>query len=249
MRTALVALLAVLAAVGVGAAARDHRPAPFGDAVVTRSAGAASADALRRGADDTVQLYDRRSGQTAWSYRRPGRVPVHLFPLAGTTVAVWDDGMLTGIRPEPPSVRWHRFVPGLADWIEESEAPGAASRGILLAPMNGGAVFLLLTPQLVVEYSTEDGAIRADTLPPPGCAYDPARALAVDDLVVLARPCDRRSTVDAFGPDGRRWQALTSPLARPVSADATSVGVRDVPRLLPETLDRATGHPLPTPGL
>ena len=263
MRTALTALLAVLAVVGVGAAARDHRPAPFGDAVAVRTTGLPAAD--RHGGPGTLRLgpaasvrFDTgggaRPGATLWSYRRPGSRPVRLFPLAdGTTVALWDDGMLTGIRgtarpgdPDGggggPVVGWHRFVPGLADWLRQ---PGAA-RGPLLVPLDGGRAFLLPTPELVMTYTTADGSIRTDTLPPRGCGYDPARTLvASGDLVVLARPCAEHGTVEAFGPDGRRWQAPAGPLARPVPAGPGTVGVLDVPLLRPRLLSAATGHPLP----
>lgn len=267
MRTALAALLAVLvlALLGVvGAAARDHRPAPFGDAVAVRSTGSALLSAegptatgtLRLGAGGSVLLPFAAGGAPAWSYRRPGHHPVRLFPLAdGTTVAVWDDGLLTGIRPDGtdgPRVSWHRSVPGLADWLHRPRA----ARGLLLAPLDGGRAFLLLTPQLVMTYTSADGSIRTDALPPPGCAYDPTRALVLPgpgtDLVVVARPCPRRlSSVEAFGRDGRRWQAPAGPLARPVPAGPGAVGVLDAPHRRPRILARATGRaPRPTvPGI
>jgi hypothetical protein len=267
MRTAVAALLVLLAAVGVGAAARDHRPAPFGDSVVTRSARPASAGAvLRPGPEGSVQLYDPRTAQIAWSYRRPGSAPLRLFPMAGTgsvvtTVVVWDDGMLTGIRTarpaEPtPTVRWHRFVPGLAEWTRERARLDAARQGPLLAPLARGAAFLVPTPNLVMEFTTDEGSIRGDTLPPQGCAYDPGRALALADadLVLLPRPCEIRSTLDAFGPNGRRWQAPTSPIARPVALPGAGTGTHpaagsgpglglwDVPALHPYRLDPGTGR-------
>ena len=254
MRTGPAALLVVLAVVGVGAAARDHRPAPFGDAVAVRGSGHADGPGtLRIGGADSVRFdADRadgaRPGTALWSYRRPGRRPVRLVPLAdGTTVAVWDDGMLTGIRTagtgDGPVVGWHRFVPGLADWLARRDA---AARGPLLVPLDGGRAFLLPTPELVMNYTSADGSIRTDTLPPRGCAYDPSRALVeAGDLVVLARPCDLHSTVEAFGPDGRRWQAPAGPLARPVPAGQGVVGVLDVPLLRPRLLGRDSGRPLP----
>ncbi|MFC1413652.1 hypothetical protein ACEZCY_31330 [Streptacidiphilus sp. N1-12] len=249
MRTALAALLAVLAVAGLGAAARDHRPAPFGDAVAVRAADLpAAAGALLLGSDGihgpdaSVQLRDTATGRTAWSYRRPGSRPLRLYPLAaGTTAALWDDGMLTGIRsdaPDGPRVSWHRFVPGLADWLRRPRAAGTP----LLVPLDGGTAFLLPTPQLVMAYTSADGSIRADTLPPAGCAYDPSRALALAGLVVLPRPCDEHSTVEAFDQDGRRWQAPAGPSARPVRADPGTVGVLDVPLLRPRILLRGTGR-------
>ncbi|WP_370145020.1 hypothetical protein [Streptacidiphilus sp. EB129] len=242
MRSAVVALLVILAAVGVGAAARDHRPAPFGDAVVTRGSAPASPVAyLRRGSEGSVELYDPRSALVSWSYRRPGAAPLRLFALAGTTVVVWDDGMLTGLGPAlggaAPTVRWHRFVPGLADWGKEDDGGGP-----LLAPLDGGTVFLVPTPHLMLTFTTADGTIRADTLPPAGCAYDPSRAVQLGDSVVLPRPCETQSTLDAFGPNGRRWQAPTSPLARPTALPDGSLGLWDVPALHPYRIDLDTGR-------
>ncbi|QMU71936.1 hypothetical protein [Streptacidiphilus sp. P02-A3a] len=232
MRTALLGFLTPLALLGtalLGAAVRDHRPAPFGDDLVSRSVGSASADALRRGADRSVQAYDRRDGHPVWSYRRPGRTPVRLVGAAGTTVAVWDDGMLTGMAPDQPAVRWHRFVPGLAGWLAELRRTGATARGVLLAPLDGGQDFLVLTPGLVVTYTTADGAIRTDTLPPPGCSYDPVRAQLVGDTVVVGRPCAAHGAVEGFGRDGRRWQILVGPFAAPAPTGAASTGSDRVP--------------------
>jgi len=227
MRTALLGILTPLALLGaalLGTTVRDHRPAPFGDDLVARSAGAVSADALRPGTDHSVLAYDRRSGRPAWSYRRPGRTPVRLVGAAGTTIAVWDDGMLTGMSPDQPAVRWHRFVPGLAGWLAELRRAGTTGRGVLLAPLDGGADFLVLTPGLVVTYTTADGAIRTDTLPPPGCAYDPGQAQLVGDTVVVARPCAAHGAVEGFGRDGRRWQILVGPFAGPSPTGTAAAG-------------------------
>ena len=245
MRTALAALIVILAAIGVGAAARDHRPAPFGDSVVVHSNDTVSKEdggALRIGADGSVQLYATKgsdSGHTLWSYKRPGAEPVSVVPLSGITVAVWNDGMLTGIRTDPAEVAWHRFVPGLADRLHQYPADA----GVLLASLGHGKVFLVPTPQVVMEYNTADGSIRSDTLPQAGCSYAPAQALALDDLLVLARPCDHGSTVEAFDGTGRVWQVPSSPLARPVSTGADTVGIRDVPLVRTQVVQRTTGKP------
>ena len=227
MRTALLGLLTPLALVGavlLGTAVRDHRPAPFGDDLVARSATAGSADALRPGADHSVQAYDRRDGRPVWSYRRPGRTLVRLVGVAGTTIAVWDDGMLTGMSPDQAAVRWHRFVPGLAGWLSELDrsrgfgrraAGRTAAAGVLLAPLERGADFLVLTPGLVVTYTTADGAIRTDTLPPRGCSYEPGRARLIGDTVVVGRPCAAHGAVEGFDGDGRRWQLLVGPPPAP----------------------------------
>lgn len=245
MRTALAALIVILAAIGVGAAARDHRPAPFGDSVVVHSNDTVSKEdggAFRIGTDGSVQLYATRgsdSGHTLWSYKRPGSEPVSVVPLDGITVAVWSDGMLTGVRADPAAVAWHRFVPGLADRLRQHPA----DEGVLLASLGHGKVFLVPTAQVVMEYNTVDGSIRSDTLPQAGCSYAPAQALALDDLLVLARPCDSYSTVEAFDGTGRVWQVLSTPLAQPVATGATTVGIRDVPWLTTQVVQRLTGKP------
>lgn len=248
MRTALAALIVILAAIGVGAAARDHRPAPFGDSVVVHSNDTVSKEdggALRIGTDGSVQLYATKgsdSGHTLWSYKRPGAEPVSVVPLSGITVAVWNDGMLTGVRTDPAEVAWHRFVPGLADRLRQHPA----DVGVLLASLDKGKVFLVPTPQVVMEYNTADGSIRSDTLPQAGCSYAPAQALALDDLLVLARPCDHGSTVEAFDGSGRVWQVPSTPLARPVSTGADTVGIRDVPLVRTQVVQRTTGKPAAT---
>jgi hypothetical protein len=241
MRTAPLVLVALLAALVLGVTARDLRPAPFGDDLVARSAAAVPADALRRGADRSVQAYDTRTGRPVWSYRRRGRTPLELVAAAGTTVAVWDDGMLTGVRPDQPAVRWHRYVPGLAGWLARLRRAHALDRGVLLAPLGAGGTFLVLTPGLVVTYTTADGAIRTDTLSPPGCSYAPTGALRAGDQVVVARPCAVRSTVEAFGADGRSWQSPATPLAVPVRRGAGLVGVGGPPLLRPALLDLRSG--------
>ncbi|QMU78526.1 hypothetical protein GXW83_25265 [Streptacidiphilus sp. PB12-B1b] len=246
MRTALLGFLAPLALLAtalLGSAVRDHRPAPFGDDLVARSADAASADALRPGRYGSVQAYDRRSGRSAWSYRRPGRTPLRLVGMAGTTVAVWDDGMLTGMSPDEPAVRWHRFVPGLAGWLAELRRSRAGGPGVLLAPFDAGREFLVLTPGLVVTYTTSDGAIRTDTLPPPGCGYDPGRARLIGQTVVVSRPCAAHGTVEGFGRDGRRWQIVADRPAGPPSAPGAAGAAPGLPPPHPRPQGGDSGPP------
>ncbi|MEZ0064792.1 hypothetical protein ABIA32_000780 [Streptacidiphilus sp. MAP12-20] len=254
MRSATKALLALLL-VGLallGAAARAHRPAPFGDTVAASSnprARAVAADALRTVPGGEVQAYDRRSGLAAWSYRREGSVPLRLVTVARTTVAVWDDGMLTGVLPEPAAVRWHRFVPGVS-----GRTP------LLLVPLGAGETFLVMTSDLVMTYNTVDGTIRTSTLPSPGCSYT-ASGLAgpvhVGEWVVVQRSCGEAGTAGAaggselegFSPDGRRWQRPGAALRlRPaaggggVGEAAEQVAVLAVPWREPYLLDPASGH-------
>jgi hypothetical protein len=246
MRTAFLGFLAPLALLAtalLGSTVRDHRPAPFGDDLVSRSADADLADALRPGRDRSVQAYDRRSGRSAWTYRRPGRTPLRLVGMAGTTVAVWDDGMLTGMSPGEPAVRWHRYVPGLAGWLSELRPAGAAGSGVLLAPFDGGAEFLVLTPGLVVTYTTSDGAIRTDTLPPPGCSYDPGRARLIGETVVVARPCAAHGAVEGFGRDGRRWQLTVDQPTGPPPPAGAAAALPGPPSAPPLPHGRGSGLP------
>ncbi|MBF9071338.1 hypothetical protein [Streptacidiphilus fuscans] len=261
-RLLLLSLVALLLGglAALGATARSLRPAPFGDAVADSSnphARGVTADALRVTSSGAVQAYDRRTGQAAWSYRRPGSTPIRLVPLTGddgdsndgTTVAVWDDGMLTGLQPGAAAVRWHRFVPGVTAGGPLLVVPlgSEPQQGVPLPPPTTptGASFLVLTSQLVMTYNTGDGTIRTSTLPPQGCRYrltGPAAPAQVGDWLVVRRDCaDGGVTLEGYDLDGRRW-------GRPYDAVATSgVGgsalqVTALPWLRSFTVDLVTGR-------
>jgi hypothetical protein len=84
-------------------------------------------------------------------------------------------------------------------------------------------------------------------LPPSGCGYDPARTLALADLVVLVRPCGPTATVEGFGAEGRRWQLSAGPLVRAVPAGHGRIAVQDTAPFPSLRLDTRTGRPLRTP--
>jgi hypothetical protein len=221
----------------VGAVVRTARPAPFGDSVAAAQASRGVADALRA-ADGGVEGYDSRTGAEVWSYHRGGHVPLRLVPMGATTVALWDDGMLTGMEPEPATVRWHRYVPGVGP-----RTP------LLLVPLGAGETFLVLTRDLVMTYNSGDGTLRTSTLPPTGCSYrdsGPAGPVPAGAWVLVRRDCADgagRTQLEGFNLDGRRWQRpAVAPvwMARGPDGD---VEVLVVPRRVPYAVDPQTGRP------
>ncbi|MEY9848055.1 hypothetical protein ABH940_005156 [Streptacidiphilus sp. BW17] len=269
-RLLLLSLVALLLGglVALGATARSLRPAPFGDAVADSSdphARGIAADALRVTAGGAVQAYDRRTGVAAWSYRRPGRTPIRLVPLTGsargdgsdgtgTSVAVWDDGMLTGLQPGAAAVRWHRFVPGITPTgpllvvpLGSEPGDGADAGGRPLPPptVPTGASFLVLTSELVMTYNTGDGTIRTSTLPPQGCRYRLTGAAApaqVGDWLVVRRDCAGGGvSLEGYDLDGRLW-------GRPYDAvsmsgvGGTALQVTALPWLRSFAVDPVTGR-------
>ncbi|WP_152628102.1 PQQ-binding-like beta-propeller repeat protein [Streptacidiphilus neutrinimicus] len=237
LRAVITALLLIGLAL-VGAAARAERPAPFGDDVVgaarTQRGGA---DALRVGAGE-VQGYEAHSGRLVWSYRRGGHRPLRLVPVGATTVVLWDDGMLTGMEPEPAAVRWHRYVPGVG-----------AGTPLLLVSLGAGETFLVLTRDVVMTYNTGDGTLRTSALPSAGCFYrdtGPAGPVHVGAWVLVRRDCaagSGRTELEGFDLDGRRWQR---PAVAPVRMDAGADGEVDVlvvPGRESYAVDPATGRP------
>ncbi|WP_152627007.1 outer membrane protein assembly factor BamB family protein [Streptacidiphilus melanogenes] len=238
LRAVITALLLVGLAL-VGAAAREARPAPFGDDVV--GAGRAQrggADALRVGAGGEVQGYDAASGRLVWSYRRGGHRPLRLVAVGATTVALWDDGMLTGMEPEPAVVRWHRYVPGVG-----------AGTPLVLVPLGAGETFLVLTHDVVMTYNTGDGTLRTSTLPSTGCFFrdsGPAGPVHVGAWVLARRDCAAgagRTELEGFDLDGRRWHdSALAPVRMGAGAEG-DVEVLVVPRSLPYAVDPTTGRP------
>ncbi|WP_152648227.1 hypothetical protein [Streptacidiphilus anmyonensis] len=223
----------------VGAAAREARPAPFGDDVVGAArAQSGGADALRVGSGGEVQGYEAGSGRLVWSYRRGGHAPVRLVSLGATTVALWDDGMLTGMQPEPAVVRWHRYVPGVG-----------ARTPLTLVPLGAGETFLALTHDVVVTYNTGDGTLRTSTLPSVGCFFrdtGPAGPVHVGAWVLARRDCAAgagRTELEGFDLDGRRWQRPAVAPVRMTAAADGDVDVLVVPRREPYAVDPTTGRP------
>ncbi|WP_377268804.1 hypothetical protein [Peterkaempfera sp. SMS 1(5)a] len=222
-RTALppIAVLLVLLA---GAAAYANRPVPFGDRVAVPGVSDArpvssetlAADGLELRIGPGLEAYDSRTGAHRWSYRREGAVALGLVRSGGDAVVVWDDGLVTAVRPGDHRVRWHRAVPGLDSWLrhggsaadtaEPSAAVGTGApaatgrqRGLataqeraraVLHPVDGPEPWLaVLTPSLAMAFRERDGDIRWIIRPPADCFYDPARAARTDADLVVVRPC------------------------------------------------------------
>ncbi|MFD5565268.1 PQQ-binding-like beta-propeller repeat protein [Kitasatospora griseola] len=203
------AALLVLAA---GAAAHANRPQPFGDQVLPGAANASPVGAQSTGAGDLelkvgpgVEAFSRATGEHLWSYRRDGSTALHLTMLGEDAAVVWDDGMVTSVNPADHSVRWHRSVPGLADWLSADGEPGAADRteeqrkqlatkraAAALHPSadpKADAFITVVTPGLLMGFRDRDGDLRFNSRPPAGCTFDPARTAQSDDAVLIPRVC------------------------------------------------------------
>ncbi|MFD7643796.1 hypothetical protein ACFV4P_24425 [Kitasatospora sp. NPDC059795] len=226
------AALLVLAA---GAAAHANRPQPFGDKVLPGVADASPVGAQSTGAGDLqlrtgpgVEAYSRTTGEHLWSYRRDGSTALHLTMVGEDAAVVWDDGMVTSVNPADHSVRWHRGVPGLADWLRADGEPGAADRtdeqrqqlavqraATVLHPSadpNADAFITVVTPGLLMGFRDRDGDLRFNSRPPAGCTFDPARTAQSDDAALIPRVCPPTSSAGARQlPGGVMVFSLTAP--------------------------------------
>ncbi|MFJ5925215.1 hypothetical protein ACIQF6_21675 [Kitasatospora sp. NPDC092948] len=201
--------LLVLAA---GAAAHANRPQPFGDQVLPGAANAAPVGAQSAGAGALdlrvgpgVEAHSRTTGELLWSYRRNGNTALYVATLGEDAVAVWDDGMVTSVDLASQSPRWHRSVPGLADWLSAGGEPGAAERTDeqrkQLAMQRAAAALhpsadpkadpfvTVVTPGLLMGFRDRDGDLRFNSRPPAGCAFEPERTAQTDDAVLVPRVC------------------------------------------------------------
>ncbi|MGF1426260.1 hypothetical protein [Kitasatospora sp. LaBMicrA B282] len=209
-RSALPAM-AVLLVLGVGAAAHANRPVPFGDQV--SAPGNAQASPISAQTADPVvpdfrvgpglEAYDPSSGALLWSYRRDGATALHVTVLAQSAVVVWDDGMVTSVEIDNHQVRWHRAVPGLADWLHGSGETGAdqrtdAQKKQLELQRAAAAVQVavlpepwvqVLTPGLTMGFRDRDGDLRFNARPQEGCTFDPMRTVHTDIAVLVPRSC------------------------------------------------------------
>ncbi|MFF4650117.1 hypothetical protein [Streptomyces sp. NPDC001380] len=280
---------AVLLVLLAGAAAHAHRPAPYGDRIAAPGAagvlpaGSAGASAGGPGPDGPaagrlavdgldlrigpgLEAYDARTGRHLWSYRRRGAAALHAVRSGGDAVVVWDDGLLTAVRPAGHRVRWHRAVPGLAAWLRGgpggSPGPGGTPAAVgrartVLQPVDGPEPWLgVFTPALAMGFRDRDGDLRWILAPPRGCAFAPDRAARTDAAAVVARPCTgtgdggRARTVEVagYGIGGRLWRFTAGPQARPDRLDGRRVAVWDGPVLGVRVVDAVRGAPVPACG-
>ncbi|MGP9021551.1 hypothetical protein ACT1U9_24510 [Streptomyces sp. BR1] len=190
-RLALAAVAAVLA-LPLVTAAHHARPAPYGDRLTVPPAAPPRPAVRVRGA--AVEAYDPRSGARGWTYRREGRRPLAVRTAPGHAFALWSDGMVTDTARvlAVDAVRWHRAVPGLADWL--AGRPGRAS-GVLqeLGPAaRAGAMLAVVTPERITAYRAADGDLRWTLPARRSCAFDPGRVARVDGVLLVAQPCRDR---------------------------------------------------------
>jgi hypothetical protein len=176
------------------AAAHQTRPSPYGDHFTIHARvdhrvdhrvghGVEHATKPRlRTERATVEAYDARTGEVRWTHAREGRRPLAVLPARGHAIVLWDDGLITGTTRN--AVRWHRALPGAADWL-------AARSGVgVLRPLSHG-MLAVVTPQRIVAYRTADGDLRWVLPARRGCAFAPARAVRHGTALLVAQPCPR----------------------------------------------------------
>ncbi|MFD9125689.1 hypothetical protein [Kitasatospora sp. NPDC059571] len=269
-RSALPAL-AVGLVLGAGAAAHANRPVPFGDRVAepgiadASPVGAQSLDtgALELRVGPGLEAYDRATGEHLWSYRREDATALHLAMAGDSAVVVWDDGLVTSVRPSDHQVRWHRAVPGLADWLRADGEPGASDRtdeekratevkraaAALQTAVSEEPWVAVVTPTLTMGFRDRDGDLRFNSRPAAGCSYDPLRAVHTDDAVLVPRSCTGPGTgahtppggVSGFRLSGRGFQLAAGPEVQLQRLDGHRVTVEDGPIVGSRVVDTRRG--------
>ncbi|WP_405019747.1 PQQ-like beta-propeller repeat protein [Kitasatospora sp. NBC_00070] len=276
IRRSVLPTLAVLAVLGVGAAAHANRPVPFGDVLVkpgdtqgmeaspvgaqTRSAGSPE---LRVGPG--LEAFDRLSGEHLWSYRREGATALHQVMVGESAVVIWDDGMVTSVRPSDHEVRWHRAVPGLADWLhgsdlkegvertgEEKLAGSVRRAAAALQPVDGEETWVaVVTPALTMGFRDSDGDLRFNSRPLAGCSYDPLRAVHTAYAVLVPRSCTGTNGagnplpggITGFRLSARTFQLDVGPNVQLRRLDDSRVTIEDGPVLGTRTYDTKLAVP------
>ncbi|RKE21797.1 hypothetical protein [Streptomyces sp. TLI_171] len=211
---------AVLLVLAAGAAAHANRPEPFGDQVLPGAADAspvsvqsATAGELELKVGPGMEAYAKATGEHLWSYRREGATALYLTLVGDDAVVLWDDGMVTAVNTTDRSVRWHRGVPGLSDWLRADGEPGADARteeqrkqlmvqraALALQPSAdrvNDAFVTVVTPGLLMGFRERDGDLRFNSRPPTGCTFEPARSAHTDDAVLVPRVCPPTTTAGA----------------------------------------------------
>ncbi|GAA2819197.1 hypothetical protein GCM10010441_49500 [Kitasatospora paracochleata] len=265
--------LAVLLVLGAGAAAHANRPVPFGDRVVDPGGADASpvgaqsldAGALEFKVGPGLEAYDRGTGQHLWSYRREGATALHTAMVGENAVVVWDDGMVTSVHPSDHSVRWHRSVPGLADWLRADGEPGAADRtdtqkrdtalkraaAALQPGIEEEPWVAVVTPSLTMGFRERDGDLRFNSRPATGCSYDPLRAVHTANAMLVPRTCTGTTGashplpggISGFQLSGHGWQLNAGPDVQLRQIDAHRVSIEDGPIIGSRVFDTTEGSP------
>ncbi|WP_104818831.1 hypothetical protein [Kitasatospora sp. MMS16-BH015] len=269
-RRSLLPTLAVVLVLGAGAAAHANRPVPFGDRVAEPGAADASpvgAQSLDTGSLELkvgpgLEAYDR-SGTHLWSYRREGATALHLAMAGQSAVVVWDDGMVTSVRPEDHTVRWHRAVPGLSEWLHGEDEPGADTRtaeqkqeiaveraaAALQTATEDEPWVAVVTPGLTMGFRDRDGDLRFNARPLSGCLYDPLRAVHTEDAVLVPRTCTGTNGsghplpggITGFRLSRPGWQLPAGPAVKLQRQDTHRVLIDDGPVVGRRTFDTQLG--------
>ncbi|MET8544043.1 hypothetical protein ABZW03_25845 [Kitasatospora sp. NPDC004799] len=263
---------AVVLVLAAGAAAHANKPVPFGDRVAgPGDAGATPVNSESLGSADLdlrvgpgLEAFHKQTGEQAWSYRREGAEALHLAMAGDNAIVVWDDGMVTSVRPGDHEVRWHRAVPGLADWLRGDGEPGAdkrtdaqrkqlakqrAAAALHTVQRDGSPWLALVTPNLTMGLRDADGDLRYNDKPSNGCVYDPLRAVHTDYAVLIPRTCSNSGGqavsggITGYRLDSNGWAMSTGPAATVKVLDRTRVEITDGPIVPPRVFDTKAAAP------
>ncbi|MED7950512.1 MULTISPECIES: hypothetical protein [unclassified Streptomyces] len=263
--------LAVLLVLVAGAAAHANKPVPFGDRVAAPGASDASPDAVKSldAADldlrvgPGLEAYHKATGEHAWSYQREGATALYLSMAGENAVVVWDDGLVTSVRPGDHEVRWHRAVPGLADWLRADGEPGADKRteeqrkqlateraaASLRTVQQSAPWVAVVTPNLTMGFRDADGDLRYNSKPAGNCVYDPTRTVASDFAVLVPRSCSNSSGqsvsggISGYRLDSSGWQLNAGPGVSMKALDGRRVLISDGPIVAPKVFDTRAAAP------
>ncbi|MFJ4187571.1 hypothetical protein [Kitasatospora sp. NPDC089509] len=264
--------LAVMLVLAAGAAAHANKPVPFGDRVA--GPGDAEATPVNSQSVDSAGLdlkvvgpgleaYHKQTGERAWTYRREGAEALYLAMAGDNAIVVWDDGLITSVRPGDHEVRWHRAVPGLADYLRADGEPGAdkrtdaerketakqrAAAALHTVQRDGSPWLAVVTPNLTMGLRDADGDLRYNDRPSNGCLYDPLRTVHTDYAVLIPRTCTSGGVPVSGGITGYRldsngWSMITGPAATVKVLDASRVEITDGPIVPVKVFDTKAAAP------
>ncbi|MFE2723484.1 hypothetical protein [Kitasatospora sp. NPDC059327] len=263
--------LAVLLVLVAGAAAHANKAVPFGDRVA--EPGGASArpvnaqslgtDGLELKVGPGLEAYNRATGEHAWSYRREGATALYLSMAGENAVVVWDDGLVTSVRPGDHEVRWHRAVPGLEDWLAGVGEPGADKRtdeqrkqlqreraaAALYTVQQSSPWVAVVTPNLTMGFRDADGDLRYNSKPAGNCVYDPTRSVGTEYAVLVPRSCADSTGqpvsggVTGYRLDSTGWQLSAGPAVSLKALDGRRVLITDGPIVGPKVFDTKAAAP------